>query len=273
MAKIIIGKWILLCSISLVFSFSSAQEAIIRFKPQPIGEALCAKPFFRPGFFIQVDNVSFENDTNYFTVYVVNNSAVPMPVSVTGQLETSDGNRKLEGLTMELIYSDLQEKIITELWDIIWGSHHYSTEDTLPTLHYLQKEMKIACPNCTQDNMRTVNLHLSVYKKYKYDKESHYFSDSFQVFYDQKAFYKLNFPADFFRAYPDMDYIPNGLSKTRWYSMNDPADSTLKIYAEGLLNKEISVSDLEIFPSKLLVYKNNVLTDSFKVNKVIFFFC
>jgi hypothetical protein len=244
-----------------------AQDSVIFFIPKPIDEALTAKPFFKKGVMFEVDNVKYENDTNYFTLYFVNNADTPITV-ITTNINYNFKNTFLYLVSMQSIPTNYQPyKKILRLSMIAGGSHDVTGTDTLFPGYYIKQTIKVACPACKEADKKTVRLSIYDYTGYERGKSRTYFSNGFQVYYHPLVFarFNLRFHEMHYQLKPDSVTI-NNAHVYEAYRLNDSAKPQIRVYLEGFLSNTISIKELT---GKLKVYDNNTETNKYQLSRCV----
>lgn len=166
---------------------SFGQKTVVNFEPRLIGDNLKTKPFFRTGKFIHIDDVRFENDTNYFTLYIVNNS------NERWSLMTVEGH-ELAGLDLTQTpttgdtYSSLLRIEDTEL--VSCGNSYFNKN--LGTNEYIMRQFAIPCYRCSNGDKINVRVDLANYTN-AFDKPTAYFySNIIEFYFDDYVFEQFN---------------------------------------------------------------------------------
>lgn len=164
------------------------QKRSVSFNQELIDNALKSKPFFKKGNFIYVDDIKFENDTNYFTIYIVNNS------DTAWSLPTVEGYA-LTHLVLYLLPKEQKpHKEILRLQDTDWiscGNSLYNKK--LNTKEYISQTIKIPCIDCTNENLKRARFDFENFSGFFYygEPKEYYFSNPFDLYYDEYDFEKF----------------------------------------------------------------------------------
>jgi hypothetical protein len=158
-----------------------AQYQGVNFLPLPIDETIKAKHYYTNGVMFQVESASFKNDTNYFTIYIINNSDKPLP------LVTIEGNT-IANITLYSIPKNFipYAPLLSLNKQGITCGNSYVTRQLMPG-NYIKETMALACVGSTQQHKQRVRFTLESQANPEEGVDDSYFSNAFDVYYNQQT--------------------------------------------------------------------------------------
>jgi hypothetical protein len=171
---------------AIILSSGIAQS--LQFRPAEITRELRKKSFFKEGIIFHADKVSFKNDTNRFTLYLINNSKEPLT------LMTIDGEDVYDVTLYNMPRDSSYQPILKMYWQWVTCGNSYGIDTLYPGM-FLKTEVALACPNCSANNKKRVKFFLGTYSNWlQNDPDGNYFSNAFDIYYDKKTFDKHQNP-------------------------------------------------------------------------------
>lgn len=246
-----------------------AQDSLVPFLPKPIDEQLMEKPFFKTGLMFEVDDVKFENDTNYFTLYLINNSDSTITLS-SAYYNNNFRSKFLFMVSMQMMPTNYEPyKTILCLYKDVVSCHDADMKDTLFPNYYITQKIKIACPKCNADNRISVRLSLYDYTNWEYGNSITYYSNGFYVNYDKEIFRKYNQLPYMREAHTEPRAAENESKVYTAYVVKKHAPTHLKVYLAGFLSDTIFEAEISKLSSKLKVYRNGEEESAYKIKGAI----
>jgi hypothetical protein len=237
----------------LCFATAHAQSGSVNFNPQPIDKTIKAKPYFKSGVLFQVEDVKFKNDTNYFTLYIINNSDKPL------QLMTVEG-KSTEGFKMFSIPQNFvpYKKILNLNAQYVTCGNSFVPKQ-LAVGSYIKQTISIACAKCAAENKTKARFTLTTPGEGNNIIETDYYSNAFDVYYDKETF--DNYPLG-----------KNLLVKKETIV----STSAKKVFPEATLGgykpTTIKIDSLATLKPEILVYKGEDLWKEYEIQSCILLF-
>ena len=172
---------LLLLALNVAAQYS--KKPVVKFVSHAIDNNIKSKPFFKAGRFVQVDNVRYQNDTNYFSLYIINNTSQVWPlITVEGE--------ELCDIILTQIKPDAEPYIpLLKVEDTEWvtcGNSYFNKD--LGAQEYLVQHFAIPCKACGDKERVITRFDLGNSDDPFGKIKEYYFSNGFSFYFDDYVF-------------------------------------------------------------------------------------